>query len=206
MVLSILRALPMVRTVFISLLLGTLMAVSASGQTAHKARAHKSASAASASHRPARHASAHKPRRKVRSTARRRTRPAARRSALARRGHVSTLTVRRRPARIAAPASDTSEPDNPAPQADPPAPDPAPAPVSLRTKKIVPVAPLKGSAESLARQNEKTEADSLERILNEDDLNDRIARGMLVPVPTSSALSINTNLPQNRRYCRPWTA
>jgi hypothetical protein len=66
--------------------------------------------------------------------------------------------------------------------------------------------PLRGSLESLTRQNEKTEADGLERIEDESDLNDRIARGMLVPVPVSAGLSVNGNLPQNRRYCRPWTA
>jgi hypothetical protein len=65
---------------------------------------------------------------------------------------------------------------------------------------------LRGSRDSLVRQNEKSEADDLERIENDDDLNDRIARGMLVPVPVSAALAINGNLPQNRRYCRPWTA
>ncbi len=66
--------------------------------------------------------------------------------------------------------------------------------------------PLRGSFESLERQNEKTEADSLERIEDEDDLNDRIARKMLVPVPASAALTVNGNLAENHRYCRPWTA
>jgi hypothetical protein len=66
--------------------------------------------------------------------------------------------------------------------------------------------PLRGSLESLTRQNEKTEADGLERIEDESDLNDRIARGMLVPVPISAGLAINGKLPENRRYCRPWTA
>ncbi len=68
------------------------------------------------------------------------------------------------------------------------------------------MAPLRGSYESLARQNQKTEADGLERILDDNDLNDRIARHMLVPVPASPALTVNGELPQNRRYCRPWTA
>jgi hypothetical protein len=68
------------------------------------------------------------------------------------------------------------------------------------------MAPLRGSLESLERQNVKTEDDGLERILNDEDLNDRIARGLLIPVPVSSALGINTDLPENRRYCRPWTA
>ena len=78
--------------------------------------------------------------------------------------------------------------------------------VSLRkTLKTMPP-PLRGSMESLVRQNEKTEADNLERIEDDGDLNDRIARKMLVPVPVSTALTINGKLPQNRRYCRPWTA
>jgi hypothetical protein len=67
--------------------------------------------------------------------------------------------------------------------------------------------PLRGSYESLVRQNEKTEdKDGLERIEDDADLNDRIARKMLVPVPVSAALNVNQNLPENRRYCRPWTA
>ena len=66
--------------------------------------------------------------------------------------------------------------------------------------------PLKGSFESLARQNERTEADGLERILDEDDLANRIEQKLLVPIPTSSALTVNDNLTENHRYCRPWTA
>jgi hypothetical protein len=66
--------------------------------------------------------------------------------------------------------------------------------------------PLVGSHESLARQNEKSDAEGLERIEDEDDLADRIAHKLLVPVPASAALNVNGNLPQNHRYCRPWTA
>jgi len=78
--------------------------------------------------------------------------------------------------------------------------------VALRkTLKRMPP-PLRGSKESLVRQNEKTEADNLERIVDDGDLNDRIARGMLVPVPVSTTVTINGRLPENRRYCRPWTA
>jgi hypothetical protein len=73
------------------------------------------------------------------------------------------------------------------------------------TRRAMPL-PLRGSYESLLRQNEKTEDDALERIEDDDDLVDRIARKMLVPVPVSAALNINQNLPENRRYCRPWTA
>jgi hypothetical protein len=66
--------------------------------------------------------------------------------------------------------------------------------------------PLKGSLESLERQNVKSEDEGLERIEDEDDLADRIAHKLLVPVPTSAALAVNENLPENHRYCRPWTA
>jgi hypothetical protein len=83
---------------------------------------------------------------------------------------------------------------------------PAVEDASLQTTRRALPLPLRGSYESLVRQNEKTEDDSLERIEDDDDLADRIARKMLVPVPVSAALNINGNLPQNRRYCRPWTA
>lgn len=68
------------------------------------------------------------------------------------------------------------------------------------------VSPLKGSAESLERQNERAEADGLERILDEDDLSSRIEQKLLVPIPESPALGINSDLTENHRYCRPWTA
>lgn len=56
------------------------------------------------------------------------------------------------------------------------------------------------------RQNEKTEAEGLERIEDAADLNDRIARKLLVPLPASSALTVNAGLAEDLRYCRPWTA
>ena len=68
------------------------------------------------------------------------------------------------------------------------------------------MAPLRGSLESLMRQNNKTNADNLERIEDDADLHQRIASGRLVPVPASEALTVNPDLPQDRRYCRPWTA
>ena len=76
----------------------------------------------------------------------------------------------------------------------------------LRSTKIVAMAPLRGSLESLIRQNEKTNADNLERIENDADLQARIANGQLVRVPESSGLAVNPSLPDDRRYCRPWTA
>ena len=74
-----------------------------------------------------------------------------------------------------------------------------------QAKAVVPP-PLRGSHESLARQNERSEADGLERIEDDDDLRDRIAHKFLVPVPVSAKLAVSEDLPQEHRYCRPWTA
>jgi len=71
---------------------------------------------------------------------------------------------------------------------------------------VIPPSPLKGSFESLERQNERTEADGLERILDEEDLTSRIEQKLLVPIPVSNSLAVNTGLIENHRYCRPWTA
>jgi hypothetical protein len=65
---------------------------------------------------------------------------------------------------------------------------------------------LRGTHDSLVRQNERSEEESLERIEDDADLQDRIARGMLVHVPETSALNVNPALPEDRRYCRQWTA
>ena len=66
--------------------------------------------------------------------------------------------------------------------------------------------PLRGSLVSLQRQNDMATAEGLERIENEGDLADRIARKELVPIPVSAGLTVNGNLPEHHRYCRPWTA
>jgi hypothetical protein len=50
------------------------------------------------------------------------------------------------------------------------------------------------------------ESEGLERILDEDDLVDRIQRHELVSLPASASLLVNSSLPEAHRYCRPWTA
>jgi hypothetical protein len=87
-----------------------------------------------------------------------------------------------------------------------PPPAPVAQPASLSRKRMVMPPPMRGSLTSLERQNEKAEAEGLERIEDEDDLSDRIARKLLVPIPDSGALTVNGNLPEHHRYCRPWTA
>lgn len=76
----------------------------------------------------------------------------------------------------------------------------------LRIPRGIMPPPLFGSHESLERQNTRLDAEGLERIEDETDLEDRIAHKLLVPIPVSSALSVNTELPATHRYCRPWTA
>ena len=66
--------------------------------------------------------------------------------------------------------------------------------------------PLRGSLASLERQDERLEADGLERIEDEDDLSARIEHHLLVPIPVSDALTVDEELPAHHRYCRPWTA
>jgi hypothetical protein len=67
-------------------------------------------------------------------------------------------------------------------------------------------ASLKGSLASLERQNSILDAEGLERIEDENDLSSRIEHKLLVPLPASTALTVNPNLPDHHRYCRPWTA
>ena len=68
------------------------------------------------------------------------------------------------------------------------------------------VPPLRGSRESLLRQNEKDTAEGLVRIRDDEQLNAMRADRELVQLPASSALLVNQALPYNRRYCRPTTA
>lgn len=65
---------------------------------------------------------------------------------------------------------------------------------------------LRGSLASLERQNSRLESEGLQRILDDEDLNSRIGHGLLTPIPVSANLSVNPSLPENRRYCRSWTA
>ena len=77
---------------------------------------------------------------------------------------------------------------------------------ALRPAHLAMPAPLRGSYESLVHQNEMADAEGLERILDDADLESRIQQKSLVPVPVSAGLQINQELPENRRYVRPWTA
>lgn len=81
-----------------------------------------------------------------------------------------------------------------------------------RHTRIAPVArvrfvpPLRGSLASLVRQNERDTAEGLERIANDAELDQLESVGDLQILPVSASLRVNPDLPENRRYCRPWTA
>ena len=84
------------------------------------------------------------------------------------------------------------------------------APISLKASMLLlhePVpAPMRGTLASLQRQNERLDAEGLQRVEDESDLQNRIARKLLVPLPASGGVDVNPTLPEQRRYCRTWTA
>jgi len=92
----------------------------------------------------------------------------------------------------------------PAPEA---AAKPEPAPPSAHTvsAKIPTVKPLRGSFASLERQNERLQSDGLSSIQNDKELKTRVDGKNLVPLPASANLKVS-EIPEQRRYCRPWTA
>ncbi len=74
-----------------------------------------------------------------------------------------------------------------------------------RGRLIMPAA-LKGSREILLRQNEIADSDGLDRVQDDEGLDDMRESKLLVPVPAVQGLATDERLPANRRYCRPWTA
>jgi hypothetical protein len=64
---------------------------------------------------------------------------------------------------------------------------------------------LRGSHESLLRQNEEIDRLSLTRIADDQQLEGLELRGELVSLHDSKALQVAPNLELNRRFCRPWT-
>ena len=65
--------------------------------------------------------------------------------------------------------------------------------------------PLRGTHESLVRQNERAEQDGLLRVQDNDDLITLRRQGRLVALPELASMHVDNRLPANRRYCRTWT-
>ena len=64
---------------------------------------------------------------------------------------------------------------------------------------------LRGSHESMLRQNDEINKLELPRIMDDDQLNELIARQDLVHIDESPSLKVASNIEPNKRYCRPWT-
>ena len=64
---------------------------------------------------------------------------------------------------------------------------------------------LRGSYESMLRQNEEIDRLQLLRIEDDAQLEDLILKQELVEIPETRSLRIASNLDYGRRYCRPWT-
>ena len=62
-----------------------------------------------------------------------------------------------------------------------------------------------GSHDMLVHQNEELDRLQLPRFAGEYDLAQYEIQHDLVPVAETDALKLAANLPDNRRYCRPWT-
>lgn len=59
---------------------------------------------------------------------------------------------------------------------------------------------------SLLRQNRRSDEEGLVRIQDDAQLRQMEDERAIVPLPASYGLRVNTDLPADRRYCRPWTA
>jgi hypothetical protein len=66
--------------------------------------------------------------------------------------------------------------------------------------------PMKGSHESLVRQNVRADQEGLSRIEDDGALAEMLGSRQLVSLPTGDGLTVDPRLPPNRRYCRSWTA
>jgi len=68
-----------------------------------------------------------------------------------------------------------------------------------------PVAPeLRGSRDSLLKQNSEIDSAGLPRIEDDAQLEQLEERGVLVPIISTEYMTVNPYLKENRRYARPW--
>src|SRR5258708_8023826 len=64
---------------------------------------------------------------------------------------------------------------------------------------------LKGSHDSLLRQNEEIDRLQLPRINDEEQLGELIRTQELVPIEETKALRVSASIKPDKRYSRPWT-
>jgi hypothetical protein len=63
---------------------------------------------------------------------------------------------------------------------------------------------LKGSMDSMARQNEEIDRLQLPRIADNDQLLELERTQELIPIQETRALRVNPSLQSDKKYCRPW--
>lgn len=75
------------------------------------------------------------------------------------------------------------------------------------TRRVVKWTPLllKGSHDSLVRQNEEIDRLQLARVADDDALEQLVQKQELVALPSDKYVRVDSRLDENRRYCRPWT-
>lgn len=74
-----------------------------------------------------------------------------------------------------------------------------------KVHRVYYASPIKGTHESLVRQNQRVQADDLERIQDAGQLEELKSNGSLVELPETQGVTVSGKLPEERRYCRPWT-
>lgn len=74
-----------------------------------------------------------------------------------------------------------------------------------RLRALILASPVHGTRESLLHQNQMIDEEQLERIQNDDELQQLILAQSLVRLPEDGQIDVANNLPEERRYCRPWT-
>jgi Family of unknown function (DUF5715) len=83
---------------------------------------------------------------------------------------------------------------------------PLPALTLLPLENYRHLPPLRGSYESLVRQNDRNEQEGLERIQDDDAIAAMLVNKQLVALPVTIGMRVDERLAEDRRYCRPWTA
>jgi Family of unknown function (DUF5715) len=83
---------------------------------------------------------------------------------------------------------------------------PLPAIALLPLENYRHLPPLRGSYESLVRQNDRNEQEGLERIQDDTAMAAMLTDKELVALPLNIGMRVDERLATNRRYCRPWTA
>ncbi len=83
---------------------------------------------------------------------------------------------------------------------------PLPALTLLPLENYRHLPPLRGSYESLVRQNDRNEQEGLERIQDDDAIAAMLINKQLVALPVTIGMRVDERLAEDRRYCRPWTA